>query len=69
MTDEQRASAFRLRDHLFSQCYERGGVGVGGDRFHVYVYDKWPGDRFAEWEGMSVEWHVGGGKPRALASA
>jgi hypothetical protein len=72
MSDSERTqSGIQLRDHLFGRSYDLGIVGIGSDRFHVYMFGKknrWRGNKPAEWAGWPVEYHWGVGRPRALAA-
>jgi hypothetical protein len=62
-----------LKQHIFGEPYDPinalGFVGIGKDDLHVYIRcsrKKWRGKTLTEWQGISVRWHFGVGKIKAL---
>lgn len=69
MTEEQRASALRLKLHLFGRRHDVGSVAVGADQIYIHVYGDWHGEKPAEWEGSPLVWSTNCGPITALTAS
>lgn len=54
------AYALDLKTGTFDQ---RGNIGIGATEYFVYLFDKQKKPPLVKWEGVSIQWYIGGGTP------
>lgn len=64
IADEERKQARELREKL-GIGYTNGTIGISEEGFVVYIWNKVKKPDIDTWYGKSVEYRIGGGKPKA----
>lgn len=63
---DSRASAVdALAQALGLRCPEQGVIGIGKDKWVVQIWDARPTPDLQEFQGMRIDYRIGGGMPEA----